>query len=129
MDTGFFTEKVLDHFMNPRNVGRMEQADGTGVAGDPSCGDFVRVRIKVDGEILSDIKCEIRGCPAAIATTSAFTELVKGRTLEEAQLVDTGDVVEALGGLPDQKVHCSCMAVEAFRSAVLDWMLSAGGDS
>jgi nitrogen fixation NifU-like protein len=124
MDIGFYNKRSLDHFANPRNVGKMDLADGTGLAGDPSCGDYVKVYIKIEGALLADIKYEVHGCPAAIATTSAFSELVKGRLLEEAQLIGARDVEDALGGLPGDKIHCSCMAVEAFNSAILDWMLT-----
>lgn len=124
MENGFYGEKLLDHFINPRNVGKINRADGIGLAGDPACGDYVKVYIKIEGELLVDIKYEVHGCPAAIATTSAFSELVKGRLLEEAELIDTREVMEALGGLPGEKVHCSCMVVDAFHSAVLDWLVA-----
>jgi len=109
--------------MNPRNVGKIDDADGVGMAGDPSCSDYVKVYIKIDGKRLADIKYEVHGCPAAIATSSVFSELVKGKPVMEALQIDDHDVVEALNGLPEQKIHCSCMAVEAFDKAVIDWVI------
>ncbi|MHB1041703.1 MAG: iron-sulfur cluster assembly scaffold protein [Eubacteriales bacterium] len=126
MEKSIYSERVFDHFSNPRNVGKIDKPDGVGMAGDPSCGDFIRLYIKIEGDYLSDIKYEIHGCPAAIATTSAFSELAKGRLLEEAQLLSEKDIVEALGGLPEDKIHCSCMAVNAFQRAILDWIMADG---
>ncbi|MDF9409827.1 MAG: NifU-like protein [Pelotomaculum sp. PtaB.Bin013] len=116
-------EVLMNHFMNPSNVGKIENADGIGMAGNPSCSDYVKIYIKVDGDQLKDIKYEVHGCPAAIATSSVFSELVKGKPIMEALDVNDQDVVKALNGLPEQKLHCSCMAVEAFDKAVIDWIM------
>ncbi|MDD3653806.1 MAG: iron-sulfur cluster assembly scaffold protein [Desulfotomaculaceae bacterium] len=124
MEAGIYDNKVLiDHFINPRNLGRIEDADGIGLAGDPSCSDYVKVYIKIENLQLVDIKYEVHGCPSAVATSSVFSELVKGKSVVEAQLIDNEDIVEALHGLPEQKLHCSCMAVEAFDNAVIDWVI------
>ncbi|HHY96126.1 MAG TPA: iron-sulfur cluster assembly scaffold protein [Firmicutes bacterium] len=108
-----YTEKVLDHFLNPHNVGAIPDADGVGILGDPSCGDFLRIYIKVSDGRLADVKFEVFGCPGAIATSSILTEMVKGKTLEEAMEVTDADVAEALGGLPEWKLHCSNLGAEA----------------
>ncbi|MDD4169845.1 MAG: iron-sulfur cluster assembly scaffold protein [Desulfotomaculaceae bacterium] len=130
METGIHDNEILiDHFMNSRNLGKIEDADGIGMAGDPSCGDYVKVYIKVDKVHLTDIKYEVFGCPSAVATASVFSELVKGKSIVEAQLIDNHDIVEALHGLPEQKLHCSCMAVEAFDKAVIDWVMKSIANS
>ncbi|MDD4168664.1 MAG: iron-sulfur cluster assembly scaffold protein [Desulfotomaculaceae bacterium] len=116
-------EKLIEHFMNPCNVGRIDNADGIGMAGDPSCSDYVKIYIKVGDGQLMDIKYEVHGCPAAIATSSVFSELVKGKAIYDALEINDQDVVEALNGLPEQKLHCSCMAVEAFDKAIIDWVI------
>lgn len=116
-----YTEKVLDHFLNPHNVGAIPDADGVGILGDPSCGDFLRIYIKVSNGRLADVKFEVFGCPAAIATSSILTEMVKGKTLEEAMEVTDADVAEALGGLPEWKLHCSNLGAEALHRAILDY--------
>lgn len=114
---------MLDHFLNPRNVGRIPQADGVGVIGDPSCGDYLKIYIKVKGDRLADVKFEICGCPAAIASASVLTEIAKGRTLEEALEITDLDVASALGGLPDPKMHCSNLGAAALHEAVLEYMM------
>jgi len=130
METSIYdNEKVMGHFMNPSNVGKIDNADGIGTAGNPSCSDYVKIYIKVDGGRLMDIKYEVHGCPAAIATSSVFSELVKGKPIMEALKINDQDVVEALHGLPEQKLHCSCMAVEAFDKAVIDWVIRVLPDS
>lgn len=116
-------EKLIEHFMNPCNVGKIDNADGIGMAGDPSCSDYVKIYIKVDDSRLMDIKYEVHGCPAAIATSSVFSELVKGKLIDEALEINDQDIVKALNGLPEQKLHCSCMAVEAFDKAIIDWVI------
>jgi nitrogen fixation NifU-like protein len=119
----YYNEKLMSHFMNPSNVGKIDNADGIGTAGNPSCSDYVKIYIKINGGRLIDIKYEVQGCPAAIATSSVFSELVKGKPVMEAIKINDQDVVEALNGLPEQKLHCSCMAVEAFDKAVVDWVI------
>lgn len=122
-----YTEKVIEHFLNPRNVGCIPDADGVGTLGDPSCGDFLRIYIRVEGDRLADVKFEVYGCPAAIATSSILTEMVKGKTLEEALRVTDEDVAEALGGLPEWKLHCSNLGAEALHRAIVDYMLRGTG--
>ena len=125
---GWYSEKVMDHYQNPRNVGQIEDADGTGVVGNPVCGDMMMITIKVEDDRIADIKFKTFGCGAAIATTSMVTELVKGKTLEEALQVTNKDVADALGGLPPIKVHCSLLAEEAIRAAIEDYReRQAGG--
>lgn len=118
---GWYSEKVLDHYRNPRNVGQIEDADGTGVVGNPVCGDMMMITIKVRDERIEDIKFQTFGCGAAIATTSMVTELVKGKTLEEALKVTNKDVADALDGLPPIKMHCSLLAEEAIKAAIEDY--------
>ncbi len=117
-----YNAKVLDHFTNPRNTGKIPDADGVGLIGDPLCGDYLRIYIKVEEELLADISFEVYGCPAAIATGSVFTELAKGKPLEEAMEISDLDIVEALGGLPDSKMHCVDMATSALSQAVIDYI-------
>ncbi|MGE5453604.1 MAG: Fe-S cluster assembly scaffold protein NifU [Methylocystaceae bacterium] len=116
-----YTETVMDHFMNPRNVGEVEGADGTGEVGNASCGDIMRVSFKLKGNIIEDIKFKTFGCAAAIATSSVLTELVKGKTLEEARIISNKDVASALGGLPPVKMHCSNLAATALKAAIADY--------
>ncbi len=116
-----YTEKLIEHFKHPRNVGEIPDADGIGTIGDPSCGDSIRVFIKVAEGRLSEIKFQVYGCPAAIATTSILTEIVLGKTLEEAIEITDQDIVDALGGLPGPKIHCSNLGAEALFYAVMDY--------
>jgi nitrogen fixation NifU-like protein len=117
-----YSEKVMDHFTNPRNVGKIDDPSGVGKVGNPVCGDIMELSIKVDSEgRISDIKFRTFGCGAAIATSSMLTELVKGKTVEEAENISNEAVVEALGGLPDAKVHCSVLAEEALKKALEDY--------
>ena len=118
-----YTEKVMEHFMNPRNMGEIENPDGVGDVGNPKCGDMMRITISVDpaSETISDIKFKTFGCGAAIATSSMVTELVKGKTLEEALRVSNKNVVESLGGLPPVKMHCSVLAEQGIASALIDY--------
>lgn len=113
-----YTEKVKDHFMNPRNVGEIKDADGVGEVGNPTCGDMMSIYIEVEEGKISDIKFKTFGCASAIATSSILTELVKGKTLEEAKKITNKDVAEALGGLPPIKMHCSNLAAEALHKAI-----------
>jgi nitrogen fixation protein NifU and related proteins len=121
-----YSEKVMDHFMNPRNMGEMEDADGVGTVGNPSCGDVMRLYIKVENNIIVDAKFKTFGCGAAIATSSMTTEIVKGKTIEEALDLSNKAVAEALGGLPPVKMHCSVLAEEALRAAIDDYKQKQG---
>ena len=116
-----YTEQVMDHFMNPRNMGEMDDASGVGTVGNAKCGDIMRIYIKVEGDVITDVKFKTFGCGAAIATSSKATEIVKGMTLEEAEKVTNKMVMEALGGLPPVKVHCSVLAEEALHAAIQDY--------
>lgn len=113
-----YNEKVMDHFKNPRNTGVIDDADGVGTNGGIDCSDLLQVYIKVESERIKDIKFQIAGCPAAIATSSILTELVKGKTIKEVLLLKDEDIVEALGGLPEEKVHCSNLGVGALHKAL-----------
>ena len=116
-----YNEKVIEHFTNPRNVGEIEDADGVGEVGSPQCGDIMKVFLKVENNIIKDIKFKTFGCASAIASSSIMTEMVKGRTIEEALALTNKDVVDALGGLPPAKVHCSVLAEQAIRAAIEDY--------
>lgn len=119
-----YNEKVMDHFTSPRNVGVIENADGEGEVGNINCGDIMRIYIKVDAdERITDIKFQTFGCGAAVATSSMVTEMVKGKTLEEALRITNKDVAEELGGLPPIKMHCSNLAADALQAAVADYRL------
>ena len=116
-----YSEKVMDHFENPRNVGKLEDADGIGEVGNAKCGDIMRMYIKVDNGIITDVKFNTFGCGSAIATSSMATELIKGKPIEEALELSNKAVVEALDGLPAYKLHCSVLAEQAVRAAVIDY--------
>ena len=116
-----YTEQVMDHFMNPRNMGDMEDASGVGTVGNAKCGDIMRIYIKVENDVITDVNFKTFGCGAAIATSSKATEIVKGMTLEEAEKVTNKMVMDALGGLPPVKVHCSVLAEEALHAAIQDY--------
>ena len=116
-----YTEQVMDHFMNPRNMGEMDDASGVGTVGNAKCGDIMRIYIKVENDVITDVKFKTFGCGAAIATSSKATEIVKGMTLEEAEKVTNKMVMESLGGLPPVKVHCSVLAEEALHAAIQDY--------
>ena len=118
MGIGLFTDQVIDHFSNPRNVGIMEDADAKGTGGDPTCGDFLTIYIKVRENVIEDIRFLVQGCIAAIATSSMTTELAKGKTLEEALTISNQVISDALGGLPEEKMHCSVLGATALRNAV-----------
>ena len=113
-----YSEKVLDHFKNPRNVGELEDADAEGTVGNPVCGDLMTMYIKVKDDRIEDIKFKTFGCGAAIATSSMTTELAKGKTLDEASKISRQDVAEALDGLPPVKMHCSNLAADALHEAI-----------
>ncbi len=118
-----YNRELLDHFSNPRHAGRLPDADALGVYGDPSCGDQMWLYLKIEGERIVRVGFEVFGCPAAVATASAFCELVTGRTLDEGLEIGEGDVLDALAGLPDEKIHCSLLAVMAYREAMTDYIL------
>lgn len=117
----FYTDEVLEHFRQPKNVGKIDDANGIGVIGDPGCGDALQLYIKVEDDRLVDVKYLIKGCPAAIAVASAMSELAKGKTLAEAQEITDDDVVQALGGLPEIKLHCSNLGANALYLAIKDY--------
>ena len=121
-----YSEKVMDHFTNPRNVGEIENADGVCVVGNAKCGDIMKMYLKIEDGVITDCKFKTFGCGAAIATSSMATELVKGHTVEEALSLTNSAVVEALDGLPAVKVHCSVLAEEAIKSAVADYYTKIG---
>ena len=122
-----YSEKVMEHFMNPRNVGEIEDADGIGNVGNPVCGDIMRMYIKVKDNVITDVKFKTFGCGAAIATSSMATELIKGKTIEEALDLTNKAVAEALGGLPPVKMHCSVLAEEAVQAAINDYLMKTTG--
>ncbi|HMM21238.1 MAG TPA: Fe-S cluster assembly scaffold protein NifU [Selenomonadales bacterium] len=122
-----YTEKVMDHFTNPRNVGEIADANGIGEVGNAKCGDIMRIYLKVDDkDIIQDVKFKTFGCGAAIATSSMVTEMVKGKSLTEALEISNQAVAEALGGLPPVKMHCSNLAADALHEAIKDYMEKKG---
>ncbi|MBF8257887.1 MAG: Fe-S cluster assembly scaffold protein NifU [Actinobacteria bacterium] len=121
MTAGPYSAKVMEHFMNPRNVGEIENADGVGEVGNPACGDMMRLYLKVEAGRIVDAKFRTFGCGAAIASSSMLTEMIKGKTVEEAQAITNQQVAEALDGLPPVKIHCSVMAEQAVKSALDDY--------
>lgn len=116
-----YSEKVMDHFQNPRNVGKMDDADGIGEVGNAKCGDIMKMYIKVKDGVISDVKFNTFGCGSAIATSSMATEMIKGKKIEDALELSNKAVVEALDGLPTHKIHCSVLAEEAVKAAVKDY--------
>ncbi|MHB9026757.1 MAG: Fe-S cluster assembly scaffold protein NifU [Armatimonadota bacterium] len=122
-----YSEKVMDHFSHPRNVGELPDADGVGTVGNPVCGDVMKMYIKVENDVITDVRFQTFGCGAAIATSSISTELIKGKTIEEALQLTNKAVAEALDGLPPMKMHCSLLAEEAVRSAVDDYLKKTTG--
>ena len=121
-----YSEKVIDHFMNPRNVGVIEDADGVGRTGNPVCGDLMEMSIKIEGDVIEDIKFRTFGCGAAIATSSMATELIKGKSIDEALEITNRAIAEALDGLPPIKMHCSVLAAEALRATLADYYRRQG---
>ncbi|MCL6639289.1 MAG: Fe-S cluster assembly scaffold protein NifU [Firmicutes bacterium] len=121
-----YSEKVMDHFTNPRNVGEIPDADGVGEVGNPTCGDIMKIFIKVDNDIITDVKFKTFGCGAAIATSSMVTEMVKGKTVEEASKITNKAVAEALDGLPPKKMHCSNLAADALQKAIENYKSRRG---
>jgi len=116
-----YSEKVMELFMNPKNAGKIEDADGIGEVGNPQCGDIMKIYIKVKNDVITDIKFETFGCASAIASSSMVTGMVKGKTIDEALKVTNKDVLEELGGLPPQKIHCSLLAEEGIKAAIEDY--------
>ena len=125
MDFGEFTDLVIDHFMCPRNVGSMPDADGEGTSGDPGCSDSLTIYIKVKDNIITDISFLVFGCVAAVASSSMTTELAKGKTLEEALRITNTDIADALGGLPEYKMHCSVLGATALKNAIESYYIRA----
>lgn len=117
-----YNEKVMDHFTNPRNVGEVQDADGVGQVGNPTCGDIMKISIKVEDGKIVDCKFKTFGCGAAVATSSMVTELVIGKTIEEAQQITNKMVAEELGGLPPVKMHCSNLAADALKKAIANYL-------
>ena len=124
----FYSEKVMDHFANPRNVGELEDANGVGEIGNAKCGDIMKMYIKVEDGRIADVKFKTFGCGSAIATSSIATEMIKGKTIEEALQLSNKAVVEALDGLPAHKIHCSVLAEEGIKSALADYYKRQGID-
>ena len=116
-----YSDKVMDHFSNPRNVGEIENASGSGTVGNAKCGDIMKMYLKIDDDIITDVKFETFGCGSAIASSSMATELIKGKPVSEARQLTNKAVAEALDGLPDYKMHCSVLAQEAIESALKDY--------
>lgn len=121
-----YSEKVIELFMNPKNAGRIDNPDGVGQVGNPQCGDIMKIYIKVKDDRIENISFETFGCASAIASSSMVTEMVKGKTLDEALKVSNKDVMEELGGLPPQKIHCSLLAEEGIKAAIEDYRKKAG---
>ena len=122
-----YSEKVMDHFRTPRNVGVIENADGVGEVGNAKCGDIMKIYLKIENDIIEDVKFETFGCGSAIASSSMATELIKGKSLAEAMQLSNKAVVEALEGLPPQKIHCSVLAEEAIKGAIEDYYTKRKG--
>ncbi|MBP6940801.1 MAG: iron-sulfur cluster assembly scaffold protein [Syntrophorhabdaceae bacterium] len=116
-----YSDKVIQHFKDPKNVGTIEDANGVGEIGDPSCGDFLRVFIKVEKDIVADVKYQIRGCPASIACASVMTELIIGKDLDDAMMLTEDDIIAALDGLPEFKIHCSALGAAGLQKAIIDY--------
>ena len=116
-----YTDTVMDHFMHPRNVGEIKDPSGVGEVGNAKCGDIMKMYLDIENDVIKDVKFETFGCGSAIASSSMATEMIKGKTVEEALAISNKDVVDALGGLPAHKLHCSVLAEEAIKSAVKDY--------
>ncbi len=123
-----YSEKVMDHFINPRNVGEIENADGVGEVGNAKCGDIMKMYLKIDEETITDCKFKTFGCGAAVATSSMATEMIKGRSIDDALKLTNSAVMEALDGLPPVKVHCSVLAEQAVKAALTDYYQKQGID-
>ena len=120
-DFSIFSDKTIEHFMQPQNVGYMEDADAVGISGEPGCGDSLAIFIKVQDNVISEISFLVFGCVAAVASSSMTTELAKGKTLEEAAKITDTDIVAALGGLPEHKLHCSVLGASALQNAIANY--------
>lgn len=125
MSFAHYSPKVFDHFFNPRNNGVLEDANGIAEIGDPDCGDHLKVYLRIENDMVKDIKFQIKGCPAAIACASAMTELVMGKPVQEAMLVSDDQIIEHIDGLPEFKIHCSALGASGFRVAVMDYSLKS----
>ncbi|OGO88489.1 MAG: Fe-S cluster assembly scaffold protein NifU [Clostridiales bacterium GWF2_36_10] len=123
-----YSELVMEHFKNPRNVGKIDNADGVGEIGNAKCGDIMKIYIKVDNNIITDVKFNTYGCASAIATSSIATEMIKGKSIDQALTLTNKAVVEALDGLPSSKIHCSVLAEEAVKAAIADYYKKKGID-
>ena len=121
-----YNDKVIEHYSNPKNVGAIEDASGIGEVGNPVCGDIMKMYLKIENNVIVDVKLKTFGCGAAIATSSISTEMIKGKTIEEALKLSNKDVVNELGGLPPLKLHCSVLAEEAIRNAIADYYRKEG---
>lgn len=121
-----YSEKVMEHFKNPRNVGEIENADGVGEVGNPQCGDIMKIYLKIDDDIITDVKFKTFGCGSAIASSSMATELVKGKSIDDAMKLTNQAVTESLDGLPPVKIHCSVLAEQAIKAALLDYSEKSG---
>jgi nitrogen fixation NifU-like protein len=124
-----YSAKVMDHFQNPRNVGKIEDASGVGEVGNAKCGDIMKIYLKIENDVIVDVKFNTFGCASAIATSSMATELIKGKPVSEALTLTNKAVVEALDGLPPVKIHCSVLAEEAVKAAILDYYKKIGRDT
>lgn len=123
---GLYNDKVMDHFMNPRNVGEIENPDGSGTYGSPVCGDMMQIQIKVENDIITDAKFKTFGCGSAIASSSMATEMIIGKSIDEALAVTNKQIIDELGGLPPVKVHCSVLADHAIKCAIYDYAQKNG---
>jgi len=124
MANNIYSEKVIEHFRNPHNYGKIEKPDGIGKVGNLKCGDVMHLYIKVEKDVIKDIRFETFGCAAAIATSSVVTDLVKGKTIKQALKIDNNAVVKSLGGLPLIKIHCSLLAIDALQEAIYDYLVN-----
>ena len=125
--TSMYSEKVLDHFRNPRNMGELKDADAQGTVGNPTCGDLMTIYLKIEKDVITDIKFKTFGCAAAIATSSMITELARGKTLDEALTISRDDVAFELDGLPPVKMHCSNLATDALKEAIKNYRAKQKG--
>ena len=123
---GLYNDKVMDHFMNPHNVGEIENADGTGTYGRPVCGDMMQITLKIEDDVIKDAKFKTFGCGSAIASSSVATDMIIGKTIDEALAITNKQIIDELGGLPAVKVHCSVLADHAIKSAIYDYAQKNG---